>query len=104
MTKRVIVRYTVKPDRVTDNERLVRAIYEELHRVEPAGIRYATFRLDDGATFVHIASVETNDGDSPLEGVAAFQEFQRDLSARVSGGPIASELGEVGSYRLLDAG
>jgi hypothetical protein len=104
MIKRVIVRYTVKPDRVADNERLVREVYEELHRVEPAGIRYATFLLDDGVTFVHIASVETDDGHNPLEGLAGFQEFQRDLSARVSEGPIASELGEVGSYRLLDAG
>jgi L-rhamnose mutarotase len=62
--RRVIVRYTIKPDRVAENERLVRAVYEELHRVELAGIRYATFRLDDGVTFVHIASVETDDGDA----------------------------------------
>lgn len=30
--KRVIVRYTVKPDQAAKNEELVRAVYDELHR------------------------------------------------------------------------
>ena len=34
------------------------AVYEELHRVRPAGLRYATFRLDDGVSFVHLVSYE----------------------------------------------
>src|SRR5947199_356140 len=46
--KQVIVRYKVKPDRVAENEELVRAVYEELRRTEPPGLRYATFKLDDG--------------------------------------------------------
>ena len=52
---RVMVRYQVKPEQVARNEELVRAVYEELHRVEPGGLRYATFKLPDGVTFVHLA-------------------------------------------------
>ena len=44
-------------------------------RTRPAGIRYATFRLDDGVSFVHVASNETEHGHSPLGEVKAFQEF-----------------------------
>ena len=43
--RRVMVRYRVKPDHVERNEALVRAVYDELHRTAPGGLRYATFRL-----------------------------------------------------------
>ena len=36
---RVIVRYTVKPDRVAENEQLVRDVYAELARTQPDGLR-----------------------------------------------------------------
>ena len=41
--RRVMVRYKVKPDRAAENEALVRAVYEELARTQPAGLHYATF-------------------------------------------------------------
>jgi hypothetical protein len=53
-----MVRYTVKPDQAEANEALVREVYDELDRTRPDGLRYATFRLDDGVSFVHVASVE----------------------------------------------
>ena len=62
--RRVMVRYEVKPERAAENEELVRAVYEELARTAPEGLRYATFRLDDGVSFVHLA--ETEDGHNPL--------------------------------------
>lgn len=99
--RRVMVRYTVKPGRAEENERLVRDVYDELHRTGPEGIRYATFRLSDGVTFVHVASVETDDGANPLSGVAAFARFQERVSERCDVPPVVTELTEVGSYRLL---
>ena len=30
-----------------------------LHQTQPTGLRYATFRLHDGRTFVHVAFDET---------------------------------------------
>ena len=99
--RRVMVRYTVKPDRAEENERLVREVYEELHRNGPEGIRYATFRLADGVTFVHVASVETDDGTNPLADVAAFGRFQAAVGERCAVAPVVTELTEVGSYRLL---
>lgn len=53
--RRVIVRYTVKPGQEGVNEKLVRVVYDELHQTQPTGLRYATFRLDDGRTFAHVA-------------------------------------------------
>jgi hypothetical protein len=93
-----MVRYKVKPDQVARNEELVRRVYEELHRTAPAGLHYATFVLEDGVSFVHVASNEAEDGRSPLQDVAAFRAFQEGIADRCDEPPAPVGLREVGSY------
>jgi hypothetical protein len=95
-----MVRYKVKPDRAEENEELVRAVYDELQRTEPAGLRYATFALEDGVSFVHVASVDTEDGTTPLTQVAAFKRFQEHIADRCDEPPVVTPLREVGSFRF----
>jgi len=97
---KVMVRYKVKPECAEENERLVRAVYAELDRSEPAGLSYATFCLQDGVSFVHVASRESESGENPLLALAAFREFQKDIAERCVESPVASELREVGSFRF----
>jgi len=99
--KRVMVRYKVKPDRAAENEELVRAVFDELQRTDPAGLRYATFQLDDGVSFVHLASIEAEDGRSPLADVKAFRQFQENIGERCDEAPVATELREIGSFRFF---
>ena len=99
--RHVIVRYTVKPDRADENESLVRAVYEELHRTAPAGLSYATLKLDDGIGFVHVAATE--DGQNPLANVAAFKQFQQGIAERCDEPPTVTEVTEIGSYRMFGA-
>jgi hypothetical protein len=96
--RRVMVRYEVKPGRAAENEELVRAVYEELARTSPEGLRYATFRLGDGVGFVHFA--ETEDGHNPLADIEAFARFQDGIRERCAQPPTVTELHEVGSYRF----
>ena len=99
--RQVMVRYKVKPDRADENAALVRAVYDELHRTAPAGLTYATFVLEDGVSFVHLA---THDGDhNPLPEVAAFRRFQEGLGERCATAPVLTELEEVGSFRFVGA-
>lgn len=98
--RQVMVRYKVKPDLVAENEELVRAVYDELGRVAPAGFRYATFRLDDGVTFMHLASTETDDGQPPLSDLGAFKRFQENLRERCDEPPAFTDLDAIGSYRM----
>jgi hypothetical protein len=93
----MLIRYRLKPDQVERNEELVRAVYEELHRAAPSGFRYMTFKLEDGVSFMHIS--ESEGEDSPLPGLAAVQEFQREIADRCEDQPVFTELTEVGSYR-----
>jgi hypothetical protein len=97
--KRVMVRYKVKPDQAAHNEELVRAVYAELHEREPSGIRYATFKLDDGLTFVHLA--ETDVDPAPLTGLQAFKQFLEGIADRCDDPPVATDLHEIGSFHLF---
>jgi hypothetical protein len=94
-----MVRYKVKPDRATENEALVRAVYEELQRTQPAGLHYATFALDDGVSFVHLSSIETEDGRNPLSEVEAFARFQEGIGDRCEEAPAVAQLREIGSFQ-----
>ena len=97
--RQVMVRYKVKPEQVEENEELVRAVYDELYRTEPAGLRYATFKLDDDVSFVHFAVTE--DGANPLSTVNAFREFQKNIEDRTDESPVVTELELIGSFRLV---
>lgn len=95
-----MVRYTVKPEQAARNEELVRRVYDELRQTAPAGLRYATFLLEDGVSFVHVASVETADGANPLRDIAAFRAFQEGIAERCDVPPALVGLREVGAYRF----
>jgi hypothetical protein len=56
--------------------------YDELHRTQTKGLRYATYKLEDGVTFVHIATIETDDGESPLGALQTFAQFQDGVEER----------------------
>jgi hypothetical protein len=99
--KRVMVRYRVQAAQAADNERYIRAVFAELARARPAGLRYASFKLTDGVSFVHLASIETSDGSNPLTALAAFQELTARIEDRCDEPPVSVELHEVGSYRMF---
>jgi hypothetical protein len=98
---RVMVRYKVKAGHEAENEALVRAVYRELAETQPPGFRYATFKLEDGLSFVHLAAVDTEGGRSPLPDLGAFRAFQSTIRERCEEPPVVSNLREVGSFRLL---
>jgi hypothetical protein len=99
--KTVMVRYKTKPDRARENEQYIEKVFQALHENRPAGLRYASFKLSDGVSFVHIASVETTDGSNPLTQTAAFKSFQAGIKDRCEEPPVATDVTELGSYRFF---
>jgi len=98
--KRTLVRYKTKPDRARENERLIEAVFRELHAGSPEGVRYLALRLADG-TFVHFVMAEWERGTSPLTGLEAFRAFQGGIKERCLEPPQAHEATIVGDYRML---
>lgn len=85
------------------NTELVQAVYRELARSAPTGLRYSTLLLDDGVTFVHIADQDAG-GPSPLTGLPAFQEFQEAVADRCDEPPTARRALLIGSFRMFETG
>jgi hypothetical protein len=97
-----MVSYTLKPDCVSENERLARAVYDALATARPAGLRYATFRKDDGVSFVHIVAHEETQGGNALTALPAFQAFAAGVKDRCVAPPVRVELTEIGSHGFFD--
>jgi hypothetical protein len=93
--RHVIVRYKTKPEAADENQALIEAVFEELAATKPEGLKYASFRGEDG-TFVHVAGIE---GDTnPLAETAAFKAFQKDLKERCAEPPAPLPVTKVGTY------
>jgi len=101
---RSLIRYRTKPDHAEENQRLVENVYKELAESNPSGIRYATLRLEDGVTFIHIFMTDSDDGRHALSTSPAFAEFQKDLAQRCDEQPVAQSATIVGSHRLFQTG
>jgi hypothetical protein len=96
MARTVIVRYRTHPEAAEENVRLVEAVYASLAELAPPDFQYATYRLEDGVTFVHIAHI--SGPDNPLQTLPAFAEFTRDQRERCAEPPAPSDATPVGSY------
>ena len=80
-----VVRYETKPDRADENQALIEKVFAALANDGPAGLRYASFRLADGVSFVHVASVSTDDGTNPLTATPVFAVSSSDRRPRPDG-------------------
>ena len=97
-----VVSYKVKADPAAENERAAAAVYEALRVARPVGLRYATFRLGDGVTFVHIVSHEEAEGGNALTSLPAFKAFSAGVKERCVEPPQRVEMTEIGSYGFFD--
>jgi len=94
----VLVRYKVKADKVAENESLVRAVYKQLHDSPIAGFHYATLKLADGVSFVHIAFADTEQINAAFTGSPAFKQFQANIKERCDELPVAGPVSVVGAF------
>jgi len=85
MQRVTLVRYTAKPDRAAENERLARAVFAELKQAAPPHIAYALFR--NGTEFVHLFVNTRDDDASELIGLASFKAYAKDVAERCEAPP-----------------
>ena len=85
MLKWTMVRYKVKADRAAENESYITAVFEQLKREAPSGISYASFKLADGVSFVHVAGYE-----EALAGAGA------DTAPASKSAPFVRQMGKIG--------
>jgi hypothetical protein len=97
----VVVRYRTKPDRAEENQQLVEKVFAELEEMQATGFAYASFRLEDGVSFIHVVVEEAGAGSVSLTDVPAFREFTAGIADRCDEQPIAMGATVVGSHRMF---
>lgn len=98
--KLTVVRYKTKPETADENERLIQAVFQELHTKSRDDVRYLALRLGDG-TFVHFSIAEAEDGASPIPQLEAFRSFQAGIKERCIEPPQQNSATIVGSYGMV---
>jgi hypothetical protein len=99
----VVVRYRTKPERADENVQLVQNVFAELDEMQATGFAYASFRLEDGVSFVHVVVEEDGGGSVSLADVPAFQAFTAGIADRCDEQPVAMWATVIGSHRMSSA-
>jgi len=97
MQRLTTVRYSTRPEAAADNERLSRAVFDQLRAEAPDDIAYALFR--NGDEFIHLFVNLANDDSDVLTETSSFRAFQTGAEARWETRPDVSRQ----SVELIDS-
>ena len=95
--KVIVVQYRTRPDAAERNQQLMERVVKDLRALQPRGVRYMAFRLEDGVGFVRVAIFDGDD--DRLAESAAFRRFQEGTAERLVGTRDIKSMTTVGSYR-----
>ena len=90
MQRVTVVRYTTKPERTAENEKLSRAVFAQLRSAPPDGVAYALFR--DGNDFIHVFLNLKADDAAVLTELPAFKAFGEGAKERYEAEPNVTRL------------
>ncbi len=96
-----MVRYTVRDDQAETNARLIGEVFAALRRAAPPGLTYSAYTLDDGVTFVHVASM-IDGANNPLQQLAEFKAFTAGVKERCEVPPVTTTLREIGHFATAE--
>jgi hypothetical protein len=97
MQRLTMVRYATKAEHTVENERLSRAVFDELREKAPSNVAYALFR--NGAEFVHLfVNLEADDASQVTE-LPTFKKYTQNILERCEAPPEPLRL----SLQLLDS-
>lgn len=91
-----IIQWKVAPQHLEEELRLLADVHRELDEKKPDDIAYATYRVEEGASFV--AVVHMPKGLGVLQGLHAFGRYRGTLEARCEENPVVTVLDCVGAY------
>src|SRR4051794_28982586 len=98
--KKIIVRYKIKPDKVSENETLIKEVYKQLHEEKIEGFHYATLKLADNVSFMHFALSDSEEANDAFCKLPAFRSFQLNIKERCDELPLVQTMTVIGSYHF----
>jgi hypothetical protein len=92
-----IVRFTADEADVADVEAAIAAMVAAIHRAEPSGTRFTSWKLADGVTFLNV--LELAEGvENPLPGIPECRAYQQKLVQWLAEPPSPQPVSVVGAY------
>ncbi len=89
--KLTISRTKIKPDQLESISAAGKRVLDALEREQPQGIRYASYALPDGVSFVTFVAVD--DGiDNPLLALPEYRAFTENFKNWIAEPPIVEQL------------
>jgi hypothetical protein len=79
--KTVWVQYTTTQEFAATNKENIKKVTDELKALNNPGIKYASYVLPDGKTFMHFDHFENEEAHQVLMGLESFKKFQTELMA-----------------------
>jgi len=77
--KIVRVHYTIATEFVARNKENIAGVADELRAINHPGIKYSTYLLPDGKTFMHFDHFENEEAHQTLMGLQSFKKFETEL-------------------------
>ena len=90
MQRVTLVRYTTRPERTAENEKLANAVFQQLRNERPEGVAYALLR--DGNEFVHVFVNLKADDAAALTELPTFKAFTAGIEDRCDVKPATTRL------------
>ena len=97
MQRLTIVRYVTKPEAAAENERLSRAVFDQIRAEVPQGVAYGLFRSGD--EFIHLFINLAEDSADSVTEMSSFHAYQADLASRCATRPDITRL----SVEMIDS-
>lgn len=79
--KVIRVQYTVKKDYVATNQNNIQQVMSDLRKLNNPSIKYSSFLLEDGKTFMHFAIYPDEATSQIVPSLPSFQKFRSELKA-----------------------
>jgi len=79
--KIVRVQYTTRLEYAASNQANIRAVIKELKTLNHPGIKYSTYLLPDGKTFMHFDQFADEAAHEALQALESFKKFSAELWA-----------------------
>ena len=77
--KAVKVQYTVKEEFAETNKKNIGQVMSDLRKLNNPGIKYSSYVLNDGKTFVHLGIYSDEEAMSVATNLDSFKKFQTEL-------------------------
>ncbi len=79
--KIVRVQYTTRPEYAATNQANILGVVKELQTLNHPGIKYSTYLLPDGKTFMHFDQFDSEAAHEVLQELESFKKFATELWA-----------------------